>query len=109
MKKTIGIGIEAPKEKCEDKNCAWHGKLPVRGKVFTGIVKSEKAKNTAIVEWNYNKKIAKYNRYERRKSRVIAHNPDCMKAREGDSVVIAECRPLSKTKNFVVVSIERKK
>ena len=109
MKKSIGINVEAPKEKCEDSRCAWHGRLAVRGKVFNAIVKTSKIKNTAIVEWNYTKKIKKYDRYERRKSRVTAHNPDCMKAREGDRVMIAECRPLSKTKHFVVVAVERGK
>ncbi|MBU0898842.1 MAG: 30S ribosomal protein S17 [Nanoarchaeota archaeon] len=107
MKKSIGINVEAPKEECEDVRCAWHGKLAVRGKIFSGVVKSSKIKNIAIVEWNYNKKMQKYDRYERRKSRVTAHNPNCMKAKEGDKVVIAECRPLSKTKHFVVVSVER--
>ena len=107
MKKSIGIGLEPPKEKCEDTRCAWHGKLAVRGKVFNGIVKSSKIKNTVIVEWGYHKLISKYDRYERRKSRVSAHNPNCMKAKDGDNVTIAECRPISKTKHFVVVSVKR--
>ena len=107
MKKSIGINVEAPKEKCDDSRCAWHGRLAVRGKVFTGVVRSSKTRNTAIVEWGYHKRMPKYDRYERRKSRVSAHNPDCMKAKEGDRVVIAECRPLSKTKHFVVVAVER--
>ena len=36
-------------------------------------------------------------------SRITAHNPPCLDAQRGDKVKIAECRPLSKTKNFVVV------
>jgi hypothetical protein len=35
---------------------------------------------------------------------VTAHNPDCIKAKEGDVVVIGECRPLSKTKNFIILA-----
>ncbi|MCK4969892.1 MAG: 30S ribosomal protein S17, partial [Thermoplasmata archaeon] len=34
-----------------------------------------------------------------------AHNPPCLSAKEGDNVTIAECRPLSKTVNFVVVKV----
>jgi len=104
MKKSIGINVEAPEKKCEDSKCAWHGKLPVRGRIFTGIVRSAKAHNTVIVEWGYHKIIPKYESFERRNTRVTAYNPPCIHAREGDRVVIAECRPISKTKSFVVVS-----
>jgi len=106
-KKSIGIPIGPPEKGCSDFNCAWHGKLPVRGRIFRGKVKSAKSHNTAIVEWDYHKFIRKYERYQRQKSRVTAHNPPCMRAKEGDSVVIAECRPISKTKQFVVVGIEK--
>ncbi len=108
-KMDIGLGIEGPKESCDDPKCAWHGKLAVRGRVFRGKVKSARAHNTVIVEWGYHRFVRKYERYERRKSRVVAHNPPCMKAREGDDVMIAECRPLSKTKSFVVVHVEGRK
>ena len=37
------------------------------------------------------------------KTRVHAFNPLCINAKEGDTVKIIECRPLSKTKNFVVI------
>jgi small subunit ribosomal protein S17 len=105
--KDIGLGLPEPKEACSDHKCAWHGKLPVRGRVFRGTVKSAKSKNTVIVEWGYHRFINKYERFERRKSRIVAHNPPCMKAKEGDKVTIAETRPLSKTKHFVVVNVER--
>jgi len=104
-KQNIGIDIKPPKGKCEDRKCAWHGALPIRGRVFEGIVKSSKAHNTAIVEWDYNLFIPKYERYERRKSKLVAYNPECIKAKEGDKVKIAECRPISKTKSFVVVGV----
>jgi ribosomal protein S17 len=52
----------------------------------------------------YDQYVPKYERYERRKSRIVVHNPECIRAREGDVVVVAECRPLSKTKSFVVVA-----
>jgi small subunit ribosomal protein S17 len=103
--KAGGIGIEAkaPENICEDEKCPWHGKLPVRGRIIEGLVVSVKAQKTAIVERTYFHYIIKFERYERRHSRIVAYNPDCIDAKEGDLVRIAECRPLSKTKSFVVI------
>ncbi len=106
--KTVGLDISPPEKKCEDVRCPWHGKLSVRGRAFKGVVRSAKAHSTAIVEWGYHYYFPKYERYERRKSRVTAHNPPCIRAREGDHVIIAECRPISKTKHFVVVGMTKK-
>ena len=106
MKKNIGIPVKPPEKECNDEKCPWHGKLSVRGRVFQGNVKSAKTHGTVIVEWGYHRFVKKYERYERRKSRVVAHNPECIRAKEGDDVVIAECRPLSKTKRFVVVGFQ---
>ncbi len=103
VKTNIGLDIKAPEGKCADVKCPWHGKLPIRGRVFHGIVKSARAKNTAIVKLGYNLYIPKYERFERRNSTINAYNPECIKAKEGDMVTIAECRPLSKTKSFAVV------
>jgi len=109
MKKSIGLDVQPPAKACQDEKCAWHGSVSVRGKVINATVKSAKSHQTAVVEWHYNKFIPKYERYERRKIRLAAHNPDCIKAREGDSVVVAECRPISKTKSFVIVGEFSKK
>ncbi len=106
--KTIGLEINPPEKTCEDIRCPWHGKISIRGRAFKGVVKSAKAHATAVVEWGYHHYFPKYERYERRKSRVMAHNPPCIHAREGDEVMIAGCRPLSKTKHFVVVGILKK-
>jgi small subunit ribosomal protein S17 len=105
--KDIGIPISPPEKECKDPRCAWHGSLPVRGRVFKGTVRSAKSHNTVIVEWGYHRFIRKYERYQRQKSRLTAHNPACMRAREGDAVVIAECRPIAKTKHFVVVGFQK--
>ena len=50
--------------------------------------------------------VPKYQRYEKRRSKVHAHNPPCITAKIGDIVTIAECRRLSKTKSYVVVKAE---
>ena len=106
-KKSIGIPINPPEKDCKDIRCAWHGRLPVRGRVFKGSVRSAKSHNTVIVEWDYHRFIPKYERYQRQKSRITAHNPPCIRARDGDKVVVAECRPVSKTKHFVVVGFQK--
>lgn len=105
VKKSIGIEAKRPKNTCEDIKCPWHGKLPLRGRVFTGIVISDKAAKTAIVKWEYNYYLPKYERYERRNTTIAVYNPSCINAKKGDKVKIAECRKISKTKAFTVVEI----
>ena len=103
MKKDIGLDAKNPRASCESDKCPWHGSLRVRGKMFQGTVVSDRALNTAVVEWNYYKKITKYERYERRRSKISVHSPSCINARKGDVVSIAECKPLSKSKHFVII------
>ena len=78
-----------------------------RGITLEGIVVSAKPKKTVIVRRDYVKYIPKYERYERRHSKIAAHLPDCLKnqVKEGDRVKIAECRKISKTKSFVVIEV----
>ena len=101
--KDIGYDVKQPEKECDDPDCPFHGKLPVRGKILEGNVVSSKMSKTVIVERNYLHFFPKYERYERRRSRIAAHNPACINAKKGDRVKIAECRPLSKTKHFVVI------
>jgi len=106
--RNIGIDVSPPKNECSDDFCPFHGTLPVRGKVIEGKIVSAKAQKTAIIEKQYFHFIRKFERYERRHSRIAAYNPECISAKEGDVVKIAECRPLSKTKHFVVVEVTLK-
>ncbi len=101
--RNIGIDISPPKSECSDPKCAWHGKIPVRGSVLSGKVVSSKAQKTAVIKRDFVHFLPKYERYERRTSKITAYNPTCIDAKEGDTVTIAECRPLSKTKSFVIV------
>jgi len=103
MPNDIGIDVQAPKEKCNDRNCPFHGSLKVRGRQFKGVVISSKMHNTATIEWTRTEYIPKYGRYEQKRSKIKAHNPKCINAAEGDLVRVIGCRPLSKTKNFVIV------
>ena len=44
----------------------------------------------------------------RKRSRIPAHNPECINAKLGDTVNMQETRRLSKTKSFVITGIEKK-
>ncbi len=101
--RNIGINVQTPKESCTDKNCPFHGTLPVRGQILTGIVVSDKMDGTINVQRNYSHYVPKYERYEKRTSRYRAHCPPCITVHSGDKVRIAECRPLSKTVSFVAI------
>lgn len=90
---------------CNDKDCFRHGTLRLRGFVTEGVVVSDKGKRTVIVERSMLQYIPKYKRYARKKSRIPAHNPDCIGAKTGDRVKIAECRRISKTKAWSVVEV----
>jgi len=76
-----------------------------RGKTITGTVTSDKMSKTVTVTWNRRIYIPKYERYEKKISKVKAHNPEKMNAKKGDVVKIAETRPLSKTKHFMVIEV----
>lgn len=95
--------FKPPKKACDDKNCPFHGKLSVKGRVLEGSVVSTKMDKTVVVRRDYLHYVPKYKRYERRHGHVPAHNPPCLEVKEGNHVKIAECRPLSKTVSFVVV------
>jgi small subunit ribosomal protein S17 len=102
-----GLDVPAPKKKCQDDKCPFHGSLKVRGRLLDGKAVSTAGKGFVVVQMEYLHKIAKYNRSERRRSRISAKVPQCMEVKEGDSVTIGECRPLSKTISFVVVKSRR--
>ncbi len=99
----MSLTFKKPKRACDDRNCPFHGELPVRGRVLEGVVASAKMDKTVIVEREYLQYSSKFIRYERRRSHIPSHNPPCIAAKEGERVRIAECRPLSKTVAFVVV------
>lgn len=100
--------MEKTKKDCGDKLCHAHGTLSLRGRSFSGKVVSSKMHKTAVVEWENTRFVKKYERYEKRRTRVKAHNPDCIGAKEGDIVKITETRPISKTKKFTIVEVFKK-
>jgi small subunit ribosomal protein S17 len=105
MANKVGLNVPIPETECTDTNCPFHGTLPVRGQVITGKVVSDKMNGTVVVAREYLHYVKKYKRYEKRSSKLHAHSTPCINARVGDVVRIAECRPLAKTKTFVVVEV----
>jgi len=103
---SAGLDLAPPKRSCDDVRCPFHGHLKVRGKMLDGRIVSI-SRQTVVLQREYLHHIAKYNRYERRRSKVHAHLPACVDAKEGDTASIAECRPLAKTVSFVVVQSRR--
>lgn len=100
----IGIPIvNAPKTACTDKNCPFHGHLKLRGRVLQGQVVSTKMQKTVVIQREYVTYDQKYQRYSRHRSKIPAHQPDCLDLAEGDIVKIMECHPISKTVSFVVI------
>ncbi len=99
----IGIDVEPPMRGCKDPHCPFHGTLSVRGQILEGTVMSISMTRSAVVKRDYLKYVPKYERYEKRSGRYVVHAPDCIAAAKGDHVKIMECRPLSKTKSFVIV------
>jgi small subunit ribosomal protein S17 len=105
MARNSGLNVKIPQEECNDANCPFHGTLPVRGQVITGKVVSDRMQDSVVIVRDYLQYVKKYKRYEKRSSKIHAHSPPCIGVKVGDSVKIAECRPLSKTKKFVVVEV----
>lgn len=96
---------------CKDRLCPIHGdrKLKLRGRTFQGEVISKNPKRITI-QFERMLKIEKYDRYEKRKTKIHARLPDCMEneIELGDLVSISETRPISKTINFVVTKVIKK-
>jgi len=72
---------------------------------MTGTVVSAKARRTVIVEKPRAVYIFKYRRYAKSKSRIPAHNPPCIAAKEGDTVRMGECRRISRTKAWTILEV----
>ncbi len=106
-KKNVGMGLASPSESCSDKHCPFHGDLRIHGRVFDGKIIKKNPHKTVSVEWPRIAYLSKFERYSKSRSRVKAHNPDCIDAEIGDMVTIVETRPISKTKKFVVVKINK--
>ena len=69
-----------------------------------GIVAGSSADKTIRVNITYQTKHPKYGKYINRSTHLAAHDEN-NEANVGDTVEIAECRPLSKTKHHRLIRI----
>ena len=66
----MSLTFKQPKKSCDDKNCPFHGTLPVRGRVLDGVVATAKMDKTVVVEREYLQFSKKFVRYERRRGHI---------------------------------------
>jgi small subunit ribosomal protein S17 len=73
-------------------------------RTLTGTVVSSKTAKTIAVEIERVLKHPRYGKYVRRTTKLLAHD-EAGAAREGDTVTIAQCRPISRRKSWELVSV----
>jgi small subunit ribosomal protein S17 len=73
-------------------------------RLVRGVVASDKGDKTIKVVVAYQTRHAKYGKYLKRRTVLHAHD-EKNDAKEGDTVELAECRPLSRTKHHRLVRI----
>lgn len=104
--KNIGHGIQIPKEpEVKDNNDPFYGSLRIKNSNFTAKVVSTKGTHTAIVVTERRVFNKKFQRYEKKRTRIAVHNPPSVEAKEGDVVRVFETKPISKTKHHVIVEV----
>ncbi|PIR58065.1 MAG: 30S ribosomal protein S17 [Parcubacteria group bacterium CG10_big_fil_rev_8_21_14_0_10_38_31] len=76
-----------------------------RSKILSGIVVSDKQDKTVTVEVVNFIKSPKYGKFIKRNKKYKAHDEE-NQYKEGDKIVIKECRPMSKDKTFIALGKE---
>jgi len=82
-------------------------KTTARRRVLSGVVVSNKMKDTTVVAVSSYVKHAKYGKYIRRRTKIGVHD-EHNQSGVGDVIEIAECRPRSKTKSWRLVKVVTK-
>ena len=78
--------------------------VPENASRKVGIVTSDVRDKSCKVEIQFSVKHPKYGKYIRRRTLIQAHDAN-NEVKLGDKVEIAECRPISKTKSWVVTRV----
>jgi small subunit ribosomal protein S17 len=73
-------------------------------RTLTGRVVSSKTAKTIAVEIERVVKHPMYGKYIRRTTRLLAHD-EAGEAKEGDTVSISPCRPMSRRKSYRLVAV----
>jgi small subunit ribosomal protein S17 len=80
------------------------GSAQKSAKTLTGTVVSSKMDKTIAVSVERLVKHPTYGKYVRRTTKLLAHD-EKNECREGDTVAISECRPLSRRKSWTLVRV----
>lgn len=75
---------------------------PTRGRIFEGTV-VKKFPTRVVIQFERTVRVAKYERFYKKRSRMHARIPDGMQIQLGDYIKIQECRPLSKIIHAIVI------
>jgi small subunit ribosomal protein S17 len=78
--------------------------IPENASRKVGIVTSDVRDKSCKIEIQFSVKHPKYGKYIRRRTLIQAHDAN-NEVKLGDKVEIAECRPISKTKSWVVTRV----
>ena len=73
-------------------------------RTIQGVVDSDKGNKTIKVLVKYQTRHPKYGKFLKRRTVLHAHD-ETNEAKEGDTVEIAECRPISKTKHHRLLRV----
>ena len=73
-----------------------------KGKILSGVVVSDKMKDTVVVFVERYEKHPKYDKFVKSKKKFKAHDAGNTK-KIGDKVSIVETKPISKDKHFMIV------
>ena len=79
-----------------------------RGRVFRGEV-IKKFDTRVVIEFERTVRVAKYERFTKKKTRIHAKIPENMEVEIGDFVKVRECRPISKIIHFIVTEVRRER
>jgi small subunit ribosomal protein S17 len=107
--RNIGVPVKELKNKPleNERNNPFNGSLSIRGKMFEGVIIKAKAKGTVVIQKESPIYFTKFRRYGRSKNRIHAHVPSNIIVEEGDHVMAAECRPISKSVSYVIIEVKK--
>lgn len=106
--KSVGLGFRTPKEATNgryvDNKCPFTGGVSIRGRIMRAhVLRTKKMKRAIVIRRNYLHFINKYQRYMKRHKNFTVHCSPCFDPKDGDDVIVGQCRPLSKTIRYNVI------
>ena len=82
--------------------------LRTHGRIFIGTVIKDVFHKTTTIEFPRQVYNSKYERYQKRRTRIKVHVPEGFEVKKGDTLKVTETRPISKSKNFIATEVIKK-